>query len=204
MGELENILNFYKAKKDTIKSYIKSCEISSDACLFGELCFCIMTPQSRAKICREAVNRLKADNKLFTATQEELRLYTRGVRFNEKKILYIIEARSKLPELKKMLTSKPEILREWIIDNIKGLGMKESAHFMRNIGFKGLPIIDVHVQNFLVSIGRYSKKSESLTKKRYMELEKVFLDLSKELKLPPEELDIAIWLYRSQEKDFYG
>jgi len=44
----------------------------------------------------------------------------------------------------------------------------------------------------------------SINKKGYLDLEKNFLDLAKELKIPPEELDIAIWLYQSGEKEFYG
>jgi thermostable 8-oxoguanine DNA glycosylase len=37
-----------------------------------------------------------------------------------------------------------------------------------------------------------------------LELEKKFIELSKELNIPVEELDIAIWLYQSGEKEFYG
>jgi len=204
MKELENLLKFYEQRKDKIRSFINSCSISDDECLFGELCFCICTPQSRAKNCREAINRLKADKKLFTANEKELREYLKGVRFADKKILYIIEAREKLPKIKEMMSSKPEEFREWLIENINGLGQKESAHFMRNIGFKGLPIIDVHIQNFLRKTGYHDNEAGNLTKKRYMELEEKFLELAKEVKIPPEELDIAIWLYQSGEKEFYG
>lgn len=203
MDELERLLSFYENRKDFIQSFINSCSVSDDECLFGELCFCIMTPQSRAKNCREAVNKLKADKKLFTANVEELRVYLKGVRFPEVKAQRIVEARNKLPEIKKRLDSNPIELREWLKENIKGLGMKESAHFMRNIGFKGLAIIDVHIQNFLRKIG-IIKENKSLTKKRYQDLEKRFLELSEKLKIPAEELDIAVWLYQSGEKDFYG
>jgi len=203
MKELENLLKFYEVKKDRIKNFINTCGFNDDECFFGELCFCILTPQSRAKNCREVINQLKADKKLFTANLEELRSYLKGVRFPDKKAVYIIEAREKLPKIKEMANCKPEEFREWLIENIKGLGQKESAHFMRNIGFRGLPIIDVHIQNFLRNVGKY-KETGSLTKKRYGELENKFLELSKELKIPPEELDIAIWLYQSGEKEFYG
>ncbi len=201
--EVNKLLEFYENKKGVIKNFINSCDIKDDDCLFGELCFCILTPQSRAKNCRDAVNKLKADKKLFTANLEELRSYLKGVRFPDVKAERIIEARKKLPELKKRLNSDPKELRRWLRENIKGLGLKESAHFMRNIGFRDLPIIDVHIQNFLRKIGYYNKM-ENLTKKRYFELEKRFLELAKELKIPPEELDIAIWLYQSGEKEFYG
>ncbi len=203
MDETEKLLEFYESKRKMIRSFVKSCSIKDDQCLFGELCFCIMTPQSRAKNCREAVNRLKADNKLFTADLDELRGYLKGVRFPEVKAQRIIEARDKLPELKQRLDSNPTELREWLKENIKGLGMKESAHFMRNIGFKGMAIIDVHIQNFLKKVG-VIEQDKSLTKKRYLELENKFLELADRLKIPAEELDIAIWLYQSGEKDFYG
>jgi len=198
-----DLKNFYELKKVSIKNFINTCSYNDDECLFGELCFCILTPQSKAKNCREAVNKLKSDKKLFTANLEELKSYLKGVRFPNVKAERIIKAREKLSELKKMLDSNPEGLRNWLINNIIGINLKESAHFMRNIGFKGLPIIDVHIQNFLRKIGKYKEK-ESLTKKRYIELEKRFLELAKELKIPPEELDIAIWLYQSGEKEFYG
>lgn len=202
--ETENVMKLYEENKERIKKFINSCSIEEDECLFGELCFCILTPQSRAKNCREAINRLKKDKKLFTATLEELRSYLKGVRFSERKALFIMEAREKFPELKRMIKSDPPEVRNWLVENIKGLGMKESAHFMRNVGFKGLAIIDVHVQNFLRKIGRYDKEPGSLTKKQYTTLEGEFLELAKELKMPSEELDIAIWMYQSGEKEFYG
>ncbi len=202
--EVNKLLEFYETKKEKIRNFIKKCDIKDDECLFGELCFSILTSQSKAKNCREVINKLKADKKLFRANLEELRNYLKGVRFPYVKAERIIEAREKLPTLKRMLTSDPIELRKWLIENIKGIGIKQSANFMRNIGFRGLPIIDVHVQNFLRKIGYNDYEPGSLTKKQYIELENKFLKLSKELKIPPEKLDIAIWLYQSGEKEFYG
>lgn len=202
-SEINKLLDFYENNKEGIRNFINSCSVKDDECLFGELCFCILTPQSRAKNCRAVVNKLKTDKKLFTSDLGKLRIYLKGVRFPDRKAVYIIEAREKLPEIKKRLNSDARELREWLIKNIRGIGLKESAHFMRNIGFKGLPIIDAHIQNFLRKIG-YNNKVKSLTKKQYIELEKKFLKLTKELGIPPEELDIAIWLYQSGEKEFYG
>ncbi|OGI12436.1 hypothetical protein A3K64_04280 [Candidatus Micrarchaeota archaeon RBG_16_36_9] len=200
---INDILKFHDKKKVEIRNFISACNVKDDECLFGELCFCICTPQSRAKNCREDINRLKADKKLFSADKKEMMRYLKGVRFFPTKAGRIIEAREKFPELKKMLNANSKELREWLMENIKGLGQKESAHFMRNIGFKGLPIIDVHIQNFLRNTGCSSVEG-NLTKKRYAELEDKFLELANKLKIPPEELDIAIWLYQSGEKEFYG
>lgn len=203
MGELENLLELYENRKGLIRSFVRSCNIKEDECLFGELCFCIMTPQSRAKYCRQAVESLKKDKKLFTANKEELLNYLKSVRFPEPKAQRIIEAREKFPELKKRLDMDKGELRKWLAENIKGLGMKEASHFMRNIGFKGMGIIDVHVQNFLIKAGK-AEKLNSLTKKRYLELEQKFLELAREAGIPSDELDIAIWMYQSGEKEFYG
>jgi N-glycosylase/DNA lyase len=203
-SDINKVLELYENNKDRIRNFIKECKIDEDECLFGELCFCILTPQSRAKICRNAINRLKKDGKLFNSTPEELRSYLTGVRFSDRKARFILEAREKFPELKKILKSDSTTIREWLLRNVKGLGMKESAHFMRNIGFKGMAIIDVHIQNFLRKVGKYDKEAGSLTKKQYLDLEKKFFELSEEMKVPPEELDIAIWMYQSGEKDFYG
>jgi N-glycosylase/DNA lyase len=203
-SDINKVLELYENNKDRIRNFIKECSINEDECLFGELCFCILTPQSRAKICRNAINKLKKDDKLFNSSLEELRIYLNGVRFSDRKASFLVEAREKFPELKKILKSDPAEIRWWLIKNIKGLGMKESAHFMRNVGFKGMAIIDVHIQNFLRKAGKYDKEAGSLTKKQYLELEKKFFELSDEMKVPPEELDIAIWMYQSGEKDFYG
>ena len=203
-AELNKLVKFYELKKDEIRKFINTCNFKDEECLFGELCFCILTPQSRAKTCREAINRLKADKKLFIANFDELLDYLKGVRFPEVKAKRLIEVRKIFPELKSNLNKSPEEFRSWLFENVNGFGLKESAHFMRNIGFKGLPIIDVHIQNFLTKIGKYNKDNKSLTKKRYIELENIFLKLAEELKIPPEELDIAIWLYQSGEENFYG
>ena len=204
MKEIENLLQFYKENKNIIKNFLENTKkYHSDEYIFGELCFCLLTPQSRAKNCRDVINKLKDDKKLFTADLEELRSYLKGVRFPDVKAQRIIEARTKFPELKKKLNLNSKEIREWLVNNIDGIGMKESAHFMRNIGFKGLTIIDIHIQNFLKKIGIINQ-IKGLTRKRYLELEKKFLELAEKLKIVPEELDIAIWLYESGEKDFYG
>jgi len=200
-SEINKLLKFYKINKRKIKSIINSFKYKSDEDLFGELCFCILTPQSRAKNCRNSINKLKNDKKLFNSNLNELRKYLSGVRFPNVKAKRIIKARKKFKELKNVLKLNKDV-RKWLIENIDGIGLKESCHFLRNIGFKGLPIIDVHIQNFLKKIGKYDGKK--LNKNKYLELEKKFLELSKELKIPAEELDIAIWLYESKEKEFYG
>jgi len=205
MDDLNEFLDFYNKNKNRIKKFLESFEKNNEEKqILGELVFCLCTPQSKAKYCREFVESIKTDNTLFSLSLEDLRKRMNRIRFSDRKAEFIIDARKKFPEIKEKIISGYPDLREWLIKNVKGIGMKESAHFLRNLGFRGVPIIDIHVQNFLRKLGLYDNHKGGLTKKRYLELEKKFLDLAKKLNIPPDELDIAIWLFESEEKEFYG
>jgi len=196
----------YNSKKDMIKSFLENTKNRDDEFLFGELCFCILTPQSRASAARQTINNLKKDGKLFTATKEELQKYLVNIRFPEKKVEYLLKARDIFPKIKERLNTDPLEFREWLRKNVAGLGLKESSHFLRNIGigFGVLTIMDIHVQNFMKNIGLHNFDTNKFSNKNYLELEKKFLELAKKINIPAEELDIAIWLHQSKESEFYG
>ena len=206
MTNRDLLLQTYEKNKNRVKEFLEQTKTRTDEHILGELYFCLMTPQSKAKYAREAVNRLKKEGLLFTVELAKLKEYLRFVRFGDKKAGYIVKSRELFPTVKARLDEEPRVLREWLAGKtgIKGFGLKESSHFLRNIGigFGELAIIDVHVRNFLQSIGLSDEKP--ITKKTYQELEEKFLELSKQLEIPPEELDIAIWLYQSGESEFYG
>jgi len=205
MEELKDFLKFYDENRARIKGFLDEFEKNpEDKQMFGELVFCLCTPQSKAKYCRVFVESIKSDNTIFSLNLEGFRRRMYGIRFSDRKAEFIIEARNKFPKIREKIRSNNPNLREWLIKNVKGLGMKESAHVLRNLGYKGVVMIDVHVQRFLRKMGFYNSEKKSLTKKQYEELEQKFLGLSNRLKIPPEELDIAIWLYESGEKEFYG
>jgi len=205
MQELEEFLKFYDNNKERIKEFLAKFEKEqNDMEMFGEMVFCLCTPQSKAKYCREFVESMKADEDPFSLELGQLRKMMGGIRFADRKSEFIIEAREKFPEIRDRIKTDCPDIREWLAKNVKGLGLKESAHLLRNLGYKGLPMIDVHVQRFLRKVGMNDIESKGLSKKQYLQLEKNFLELSEKLKIPAEELDIAIWLYESGEKDFYG
>lgn len=174
-----------------------------------ELTFCLCTPQSRAPLAREAVRRMKASGVLHTGSRDQVLAHMDGVRFNEKKSAYIVEARDRLYEIySKIMELKehPHQLRDWLAENVKGYGYKESTHFLRNIGLGGdLAMFDVHILRAMVEAGLIkpnSKEAEGgLTGKKYKELEQIFLAWAKKLGLKPAELDIALWLVRSGNKE---
>src|SRR6266699_1377530 len=105
--------------------------------VFAELCFCLLTPQSSAKACWEAVIALKRRTPLLKGQHQELEPHLRSVRFSDSKAKYIVEARDMFSndgklQLKSQISSfyNPFELREWFVENVKGLGYKEASHFL--------------------------------------------------------------------------
>ena len=79
------------------------------------------------------------------------------------------------------------------LENIYGIGMKTSRcfilHSRRNAQYAGL---DTHILKFLRAQG-YDAPKTTPTKKKYLELEKTFLEIAKNKRKSPADLDLEIW-----------
>ena len=133
-------------------------ETASDEDLFRELIFCLLTPQSKAKTCWKAVQRLERKCMIAEAVPAAITEELVGVRFNQRKAEYICLARSQFAarSLRKTLAdfAGPVAAREWLVENVKGLGYKEASHFLRNIGLgEDLAILDRHILKNLALLG---------------------------------------------------
>ncbi len=86
-------------------------------------------------------------------------------------------------------------MREWLVENIKGLGYKEASHFLRNIGLgKDIAILDRHILKNLQKYGVIDKIPSSLGSRRvYLEIEEKMKALSKETRIPLEDMDLLFW-----------
>ena len=73
-------------------------------------------------------------------------------------------------------------LRDFLVKNVKGYGYKEASHFLRNIGYKNLAILDRHILKNLLKYKVISEIPKSLTPKKYFEIENKFLDFSEKIK----------------------
>ncbi|MBY8988273.1 MAG: N-glycosylase/DNA lyase [Candidatus Lokiarchaeota archaeon] len=168
--------------------------------IFKELCFCIMTANCGAKKCIEVQQRI--NDGFLTYSEDELKKKFRefGYRFPNIRAKYILEARSCLTELESKLCSNiDEIdLRNWIVRVIKGLGHKEASHFLRNIGYRNLAIIDFHIVDLLVKYN-IIEKPKSLTKKKYLEIETILKKLGDKLNLDMGKLDLYLWYMETNE-----
>jgi len=163
--------------------------------LFRELCFCILTANFRAE---DGIRIQEAmSNGFLKLREEELaeRLRKLGYRFPKTRARYIVEARrlhGKLGDILRRSMTVDEA-REWFVENVKGLGYKEASHFLRNVGFRDVAIIDRHVLRFLEDKKLIEGTPKSLNKVKYMRLERLLLAMANRLNLSLGELDLYIW-----------
>jgi len=210
--QTNELKKLYEEKKNEIKNRLKEFQQlmnESDEKLFAELAFCLCTPQSKAKECDKAIKILEKNKLLYTGNERQIRAFLTNVRFPENKSKFIVEARSKLSvngkiEMKKFLDKFENSFeaREWLTENIKGLGYKEASHFLRNIGFADdLAILDRHILRCLKYFKVIEEIPKSLTPKKYLEIENKMKRFAEEVGINFAELDL-LFFYRQTGEIF--
>lgn len=191
----------------------------TDEEIFYDLCFCICAPQTTFKSNSIAIGNLIAA-RLYThsRTKEEIENLIKMTRFYRNKTKYLFEAKEKFDWILYEVKTRTgaTFKRDWLVKNVKGLGMKAASQFLRNLGDENLAIIDTHIIKFLKSQptlpavhlseitnnvkdnsqAYYMLKENlhtSIGKKDYIILEKIFQKIAQEYKLTVAELDALIW-----------
>lgn len=168
---------------------------------FSELCFCILTANSSAKLGIKIQERIGVQG-FLTLSLEQLsqKLKELGHRFYSKRAKYIVEAR-KYRNIKKIVEKFPDEkeAREWLVKNVKGLGYKEASHFLRNVGFDNVAILDRHILRILHEHKLIEEIPKSLSRKRYLEIEKILEKLARKTQLTLSKLDLFLWYMKTGE-----
>lgn len=204
MDDIKLLKEIQKLKDSEIKQTIrkrisefKALGKKSNAFLFSELCFCILTANFNAEKTIKIQNEIKPKGFLHLPEKNlAKKLKLLGHRYPNTRAKYIIEARQFASNIGQLIASqKTEIeAREFFAKNVKGLGYKEASHFLRNIGFENLAIIDFHIVDLLARFHLIKKpESKSMTKKRYLEIESILQRISKRCALNLSELDLYLW-----------
>ena len=161
--------------------------------IYKELCFCTLTANFDAG--KSIAIQEKVGNGFLKLSKKQLEkeLRKQGYRYPNR-AAYILESRKHKDGLRTRLkSSKDESeLRQWLAENVKGLGFKEASHFLRNIGFENLAIVDFHIVDFL-SKHKLIEKPKTMTKKRYLEIESVLKKIAEKLNMSLAELDLYLW-----------
>jgi N-glycosylase/DNA lyase len=187
---------------------------ASEERIFCELCYCILTPQSSGVACDRIVFELVKKGLLLDPESRQLELEEnlKKTRFWRNKSRYILRAWERfmadgreggisglLAQEKRF--KSPVEFRNWLREELKGLGigMKETSHFLRNIGmYSGIAIVDRHVLSCLSELSLFSGHGRNLKSERdYLKRERQIIDFSVASGIPLEELDLLLWSART-------
>lgn len=207
----DNLKQTYIEKKLAIRSRLnefrKIREEADDNRLFEELTFCICTAGASAKMGLKSVEAMR--DILPNGSLKSLRERLDGVhRFPNARPAYIVHTREYLKrehkfKIKDLLESfnGPLERRDFFAKNkdIKGIGYKESSHFLRNIGFSGYAILDKHILNTLYELKVIKSPKPPTTRDKYLYTEKKLVEFSDRIELQMDELDLLLWSEKTGE-----
>ncbi len=181
----------------------------SDSRLWEEMVYCIFTAGASARMglrSVEAVRPLLQNGKPRAMTRA---LVAAGAhRFPNARPHYVAATRDYLKascamRLRAQLRKfrNPVERRDWLASErrIKGLGYKESSHFLRNIGFKGYAILDKHIVRCLAELSVIDSPKPPATRTRYLETEACMQCFAKEVGIDFDELDLLLWSMKTGE-----
>jgi N-glycosylase/DNA lyase len=124
-------------------------------------------------------------------------------RFHNNKAKFIIEARKHADvkhKVKKIVCESGEkTARDWLVKNVKGFGYKEASHFLRNIGYDNVAILDRHIINLMVDHSLIDEKPKTINRNNYLDIESKFLNLASKINLSAAELDLYMWYLKTGE-----
>ncbi|MDI9608721.1 MAG: N-glycosylase/DNA lyase [Candidatus Verstraetearchaeota archaeon] len=161
--------------------------------VFSELCFCILTANYTAEG-GIRIQRSLAQHFRSKPIQEMAEcLSSLGHRFPNKRAEFICGARRLCDGILQALGMDDLRAREWLVENVKGLGYKEASHFLRNIGRKDVAIVDRHILRFLQQKGLIDSIPKTLSRRKYLSFERLLSEISASLGISLAELDLYLW-----------
>lgn len=198
--EIKSLRTLYRKIGKDIESRLLEFEAvwkkGDDRAIFAELVFCLFTPQSKATSCWAAVERVCDANLLIEGSAADIASMLKGVRFHNTKAARVVEARKHLNGLKARIAGfgGPAEAREWLVENVNGMGYKEARHFLRNIGMgRDIAILDRHILKNLVRLGVIAEVPRHISPKIYLEIEARMKIFSEKERIPMGHLDILLW-----------
>ncbi len=190
-----------------LRSFSRLWKHAGNEQLFTELVFCLLTPQSSALRCGRAVDLLREKKLIFEGSAEEISRELCTVRFRNNKARYIVMARELFAErggiaIRDFLKRGEDLhaKRLHLAAHVNGMGIKESSHYLRNIGLGvDLAILDRHILRNLADLGVIPGIPASLSIEKYCDIENRMRDLSNEIRIPLSHLDFVLWYKETGE-----
>lgn len=192
----DDLQDLYIKSQIEIKSTLeKYSNVPRDEYLY-ELFYCLCTPQSSAANAEKVQIKLKLlDNFSLENVQNILSDREHYIRFHNQKAERIIIVKNNFGSILEVLDSSLSNIekRNNLEKTVLGFGLKESSHYLRNIGYRNLAIIDRHLLKNLLRCNVISEIPRTITRKTYFEIEQKFLDFGSTIGIPIDELDLLFW-----------
>ncbi|MCX8206016.1 MAG: N-glycosylase/DNA lyase [Candidatus Micrarchaeota archaeon] len=166
---------------------------------FEEMCFCLLTANASAEMGMRVQQRLGYGGFAKTPPARMAAVLKKaGSRFYNTRARYILLARKHDGQLKKKVRAlgSPYRAREWLVGNVKGMGYKEASHFLRNVGYGDVAILDKHVLSLLREYGLIGD-FKTMSKRRYIAVEHVLRQVSDAMHMPLGKLDLCLWYMKT-------
>src|SRR3989344_2365790 len=190
---MKEIQKIYTIKKEEIRNKLQEFKSLPEKNWLDEHLFCLLTPQSNAQRCWQAIQEIK---KLKHKSKKSIHtILSKKTRFHNNKTNYVLKALKEWERTKQKLSNQniPES-RNQLAESIKGYGLKEASHFLRNIGKSNnqIAILDRHILKHLQQ-HNLIKETKIKNAKHYKEIETFFLQFAKQSNIPADELDLLLW-----------
>jgi N-glycosylase/DNA lyase len=195
--------------RQRLREFRKVWHAGSDARLWEEMVYCIFTAGASAKMGLRAVEAVRPLLKSGKPKAMTRALVAAGAhRFPNARPHYVVTTRDYLKascamRLRDQLErfQDPVERRDWLASErrIKGLGYKESSHFLRNIGFKGYAILDKHIVRCLSELSVIDSPKPPATRSRYLETESRMQRFANDIGIDFDELDLLLWSMKTGE-----
>lgn len=206
----DHLLTLYRDLKPIIQekflSFQKSWE-DGDESIFRELCFCILTANTSASLSIRTMEHLESVD--FDDSEQILQVLQKNYRFYNTRTNYISTTRAFLKQDCSLKMQQKIIsfgldkiaLRDYfaLTKSIKGIGFKESSHFLRNIGFLGYAILDKHIVHSLYEFGVIDSPVTPRTRVEYLDMENKLKQFADSLSIDMNHLDLLLWYRKTGE-----
>ncbi len=185
--------DFSRAVENRKQDFIRAGK-SSPEIIYGELCFCILTANTSAEMGIRTQEIIGLEGFLnFDEETMRMRLKEARYRFYNVRSKFLVQSRWIVDELPHIIAMKDRIgARDYLVNNLKGIGYKEASHFLRNVGVFDFSILDKHILN-MIRKEHPERKFLVGSRKNYLETEKTILEFADSISLEPGILDLYLW-----------
>ena len=210
--KIDSIISDFEKNKEIIIKKTKAFEeifsSGKPKDIFYELVYCILAAGTSAELALKTVKIITEKDLIIYATEAEIiKELKKCYRFYNVRGKYIYNAREYINlnysfDIRKLINQfyNSIIARNELAQNkkIKGIGMKASSHFLRNIGFKDLAILDIHILSLMKEMSLIPKNFK-LTIKNYEKTEDILRKLSHQINIDLPELDLTLWFMKTNK-----